>query len=108
MATKKQTIVEPVEEIVSTEPAAPKMEFSLDNSLTVHSEAAQKLYNGPTVPVFIPALEGSGDNGLKVDQYEHVTIANEAGEVCWKILRGETVEVPVPVFIVLKERYPKI
>lgn len=61
----------------------------------------------PMVPVFIPALEDSG-NGMKVDQYEHVTIANEQKEDCYKVLRGERVEVPVPVFLQLKERYPKI
>jgi hypothetical protein len=64
--------------------------------------------NEPKVPVFIPALEDSGSAGVKVDQYEHVTIANESKEECWKVLRGETVEVPVRVFIALKERYPKI
>lgn len=103
---RKQMALEPEEEIIE-EPVEQKKVFSLDDSLTVHSEAAQKLYNGPVVPVFIPALEDSG-NGVKVDQYEHVTIANEAGEVCWKVLRGETVEVPIPVFVILKARYPKL
>ena len=103
---RKQMVLEPEEEIVAEE-GAKKISFELTNSMTIHSEAAQKLYDGPTVPVFIQALEDSG-NGVKVDQYEHVTIANEAGEVCWKVLRGETVEVPVPVFIILKARYPKL
>lgn len=102
---RKQMALEP-EEII-TEEAPKKLTFELNDSMTIHSEAAQKLYDGPTVPVFIQALEDSG-NGVKVDQYEHVTIANEAGEVCWKVLRGETVEVPVPVFIHLKARYPKL
>jgi len=60
------------------------------------------------VTVFLPALEDSGSGGMKVDQYEHVTIANEEKETCYKVLRGENVEVPVPVFIALKARYPKI
>lgn len=102
---RKQMALEP-EEII-TEEAPKKFSFELTNSLTIHSEAAQKLYDGPTVPVFLPKLEG-GEDGVKVDQYEHVTIANEAGEVCWKVLRDETVEVPVPVFIILKSRYPKL
>ena len=68
----------------------------------------EKIYDGPYVDgVFIPALEDTG-NGMKVDQYEHVTIANEHKEICWKVLRGEPVSVPVPVFIVLKQRYPKL
>ena len=103
---RKQMVLEPEDEIIE-EKTEPKKAFSLDDSLMIHSEAAQKIYDGPVVPVFIPALEDSG-NGVKVDQYEHVTIANEAGEVCWKVLRGETVEVPVPVFNILKARYPKL
>ena len=101
---RKQMVIEPEEEIVA-EPKEVRT-FSLDGLTTV-SEERQKIYNGPMVPVFLPALEDSG-NGVKVDQYEHVTIANEYGETCWKVLRGETVEVPVPVYIILKGRYPKI
>lgn len=65
-------------------------------------------YKGPYVEVFLPELEGGGDGGLKVDQYEHVTIANEKGEQRYRVHRGERVSVPVPVFIALKERYPKL
>ena len=102
MATKK-TAPAPVEEIVEAED-----NITFIDPLTTRTPEKQKVYNGPYVPVFIPALEDSGSNGLKVDQYEHVTIANEEKETCWKVLRGETVEVPVPVFLVLKEKYPKI
>lgn len=76
--------------------------------LTITSEAKEEGYNGPMVDVFIPALEDAGGNGMKVDQYEHVTIANEQKETCYKVLRGERVSVPVPVFVILKDRYPKI
>lgn len=65
-------------------------------------------YNGPMATVFLPELEDSGSEGLKVDQYEHVTIANEDKEMIYRIHRGEPVEVPVPVFMVLKEKYPKL
>ena len=99
MATKK--VVAPVEEELV-------IETDMIDPLTTITPEKQKVYNGPYVPVFLPALEDSGGNGLKVDQYEHVTIANENKENCWKILRGETVEVPVPVFVVLKAKYPKI
>ena len=103
MARKATIVEEPI--VMDQEPE--KKAFTLGN-LTFRSEEEQKVYDGPMVPVFLPALEDSGSNGMKVDQYEHVTIANELGETCWKVLRGETVEVPVPVFVVLKERYPKI
>ena len=103
MATKKVTA--PVETVEAVE-AEENMTFI--DPLTTTTPEKQAVYNGPYVPVFIPALEESGNNGMKVDQYEHVTIANEVKETCYKVLRGETVEVPVPVFLQLKQRYPKI
>ena len=57
-----------------------------------------------TVEVLLPELPGGGD-GVKVDQYEHVTIANEEKEICYKVHRGERVQVPIPVFMALKEKY---
>ena len=77
-------------------------------ALTVESAPKKKGYDGPMVTVFIPALEDSGSAGIKVDQYEHVTISNEEKEDVYYVLRGEPVQVPVPVFVVLKERYPKL
>lgn len=62
----------------------------------------------PCVSIFLPELEDSGEEGIKVDQYEHVTIANERGEKIYYVKRGEHVDVPVEVFIALKERYPKL
>ena len=61
----------------------------------------------PTVSVFLPEIPGSGGD-MKVDQYEHVTIANEQGEKQWHVKRGEHVEIPVEVFCVLKARYPQL
>ena len=87
--------------------AAKKQEV-FDDGLTVVAQEKEEGYKGPTVTVFIPALEDSGVEGIKVDQYEHVTIANEEKETCYKVLRGEPVEVPVPVFVALKARYPKL
>ena len=78
-----------------------------DNVLTIAVPAEEKKYKGPYVSVFLPELEDTG-GGMKVDQFEHVTIANEDGEECYKVLRGSHVDVPVPVFIALKERYPKL
>ena len=81
---------------------------AMKDSLTVVKPMEGPAYTGPTVDVFLPALDDGGNGGMKVDQYEHVTIANEDGETCWKVLRGERVPVPVPVYMVLKEKYPKI
>ena len=78
-----------------------------DDQLTFVEEEKKPEYKGPMVDIFIPRLEEAG-NGMKVDQYEHVTIANEKKETCWRVLRGERVEVPVPVYLVLKERYPNL
>ena len=77
-------------------------------ALTVEAAPKKTGYEGPMVTVTLPALEDSGSAGLKVDQYEHVTISNEEKEDVYYVLRGEPVQVPVPVFVVLKERYPKL
>lgn len=61
----------------------------------------------PTVSVFLPEIPGSGGD-MKVDQYEHVTIANEQRETQWHVKRGTHVDVPVEVFCVLKDRYPNL
>ena len=83
-------------------------EIKLDDQLTMTMPEKETGYTGPTVDVFIPELEDSGSNGLKVDQYEHVTIANEEREDHYKVRRGMHVEVPVPVFVILKDRYPNL
>ena len=95
MATAKKEIEEAVE---------------INDELTIVAPEEKPEYTGPMVDVYLPLLEDTGSNGLKVDQYEHVTIANEEKEMCWKIRRGMHVEVPVPVYCVLKEsgRYPNI
>ena len=60
-----------------------------------------------TVSVFLPEILGS-DGDIKVDQYEHVTIANEEGEKQYHVKRGERVDIPVEAFIVLKQKYPNL
>ena len=57
--------------------------------------------------IYLPKLEEEG-SGVKVDQYEHVTLANEEREWTWYVKRGERVEVPVPVYVLLKAKYPDI
>ena len=78
------------------------------DSLTIEQAPKEKGYTGPMVPIYLPKLEDPGDAGIKVDQYEHVTISHEEREWAYYVRRGERVDVPVPVFMVLKEKYPDI
>ena len=57
----------------------------------------------PTVRVIIPRSEDQ-DTSVKVDQTETVTINGKTT----RIKRGEYVDVKVPVFLQLKQRYPNI
>ena len=87
---------------------AAKKGLSMNDSLTVAVKKEEPKYEGPTVSVFLPELEEPGEEGMQVDQYEHVTIQNEEGKEVFLVHRGEHVDVPVPVFMVLKEKYPKL
>lgn len=91
-----------LDEVVST------LEMMAKDPLTNAVVRKKPTYTGPYVSIFLPEIEGGGQDGLKVDQYEHVTLANEKGEENYRVLRGTHVDVPVPVFIALKERYPKL
>lgn len=82
-------------------------EFAMESSLTIAVPEKKEEYTGPMVSVYLPEIEGGGEEGVKVDQYEHVSIGNENKETIYYVLRGERVDVPVPVFIALKERYGK-
>ena len=57
----------------------------------------------PTVRIFLPLLE---DNGAEIntDQTENVIINGKVTQ----IRRGEYVDVKVPVFLQLKQRYPNL
>lgn len=81
---------------------------TVDDGLTIKVAPKDGGYKGQKVQVFIPALEDPGSAGIKVDQYEHVTISNEERDDTYYVLRGEPVEVPIPVFVQLKNRYPKL
>ena len=85
--------------------AAKKEQFN--DGLTFEINKKDDSYQGPRVRIMLPRLEEEG-NGIKVDQYEHVTIANEEKENVYYVRRGEWVDVPVPVFIILKDRYPNL
>ena len=85
-----------------------KQEEAFEESLTVAVPEQAKKASAPRVTVFLPKLMDSDDEGVKVDQYEHVTIANEMKEDVTYVRRGEYVDVPIPVFMALKEKYPKL
>lgn len=72
-------------------------------SLTVAVETPVVDNDMPRVRVFIPLAE-EASAGLKVDPYEHVTINGETT----LIRRGEHVDVTVPVFMQLRNKYPNI
>ena len=80
---------------------------TMEDELTFYHEEKDDSYKGPTVQIYLPKLEEEG-NGVKVDQYEHVTIANEVEDKTWYVKRGERVDVPVKVYIILKEKYPDL
>ena len=85
-----------------------KVEEMMEADLTVAVPKEQDKYEGPTVGVFLPEIAGSETEGVTVDQYEHVTIANEKKEKIWHVKRGVRTDVPIPVFMALKEKYPNI
>ena len=87
--------------------ATKKPEEIIDDGITITAVQKEEGYKGPMVSVFLPKLEEEG-GGLKVDQYEHVTIANEIEEKIYRVKRGERVDIPVPVFVILKEKYPDL
>ena len=60
------------------------------------------------VRIKLPMREDDQTAGLNVDHYEHVTISNEQGEQTIYIRRGEWVDVTIPVYILLKQRFPDI
>ena len=95
MATKEKT----TESVIT--------ERELKDNLTTVVRKEEKKDVGPRVRVYIPRLEDDGS--VTVDQYEHVTIANENGEPqVTRIHRGEWVDVPVNVYMILKDRYPDL
>ena len=81
---------------------------SKEDNMTIAVPQKERTDGGPRVQVYLPPLEDPGEAGIKVDQYEHVTLSKEMGEKVYYVKRGEHVDVPVPVFLALKERYPNL
>ena len=79
----------------------------MEENLTFVVEKEEKVDNEPKVRIYLSRIEDDGS--VAVDQYEHVTIANENGEPeRWRIHRGEWVDIPVRVYVVMKEKYPDL
>ena len=72
------------------------------DALTAVTPVQAKKDDVPRVRVFIPPLEDDG--ALKADQYEHVTVDG----VTTLVRRGEYVDVTVPVFMQLRNKFPFI
>ena len=68
----------------------------------IHAKTGEAMIE-PTVRVIIPELQDQSTE-VAVDQTEVVTING----VSTRIKRGEYVDVKVPVFLQLKQRYPNI
>lgn len=75
----------------------------MKDGLTVVTETKEENNEEPRVRVFIAPPE-EADSGIKTDPYEHVTINGNTT----LIRRGEYVDVPVPVYIQLRNKYPHI
>lgn len=82
--------------------ATPKKEM-MDATAVAIETKAEDVAIEPTVTVFIPLAQDQGSD-IAVDQTETVIIN---GKVT-RIRRGEYVDVKVPVFLQLKQRYPSI
>ena len=73
------------------------------DELTVASTAKTVKPAVPRVRICLP-LNENDTSGLKVDPYEHVTVNG----VTTLIKRGEYVDVTVPVYMQLRNRFPTI
>ena len=103
MANRKANITE---EELEEEYEELSPDFSASMTMAIPKE--EKKNDEIRVSVFLPELDDPNDGGIKVDQYEHVTIANEVGERHDRVKRGEHVEVSLSTFMTLKEKYPKL
>ena len=72
------------------------------DDLVATSHIEEIIDDQPRVGITLPKLESAGN--VKVDEYEHVTINGETTLV----KRGVYVEVTVPVYMQLKNKFPEI
>ena len=84
------------------------MPKAMTDPITVAAPVQEATPTVPRVRIMLPKRESDDNPGITVDQYEHVSISNEYGDFNARVKRGEWVDVTVPVFIQLKQRYPNI
>jgi len=77
-------------------------------NITIFAEPQPEKPEEVRVRIKLPLREDDQSAGLNVDHYEHVTISNEMGENTVYVKRGEWVDVTIPVFTLLRQRYPDI
>lgn len=82
---------------------ATKKENALDTTISAPVAKQAVASNTTKVTVLIPVKE-EADNNVAVDQNDYVTVNGKTT----KVPRGEYVEVSVPVFLQLRNRYPNI
>ena len=80
-----------------------ELDEELNDGITAAFPVKSENDNVPRVPIFIPFNEDD-ESGMKVDPYEHVCI----NDVETLVRRGERVEVTVPVFLQLRNKYPHL
>ena len=71
---------------------------------TITNVIPEKKAAAPAAKVFVHIPVTDDNDGAKVDQNEYVTINGKTT----KVPRGEYVEVTVPVFLQLRNRYPNL
>jgi hypothetical protein len=76
----------------------------INDGITSVVNIEEKVDNQPRVRIMLP-MPPEAESGMKVDPYEHVTIN---GEKPVYVKRGEYVDVTVPVFLQLRNKYPNI
>ena len=74
----------------------------MENPVNEVQEEVAVIDQNPKVMVFVPLDEQS--DVVKTDQTEHVTVNGKTTV----IMRGQHVEVPVDVFLQLRNKYPHI
>ncbi|MDY4140835.1 MAG: hypothetical protein SOY30_16090 [Eubacteriales bacterium] len=83
--------------------AAQAKQQETSDAITAAVSSTKTKDTTPRVSVFLPPLEDEG-TGLVIDQYEHVTVNGETTLV----KRGEHVQVTVPVYLQLRNKFPHL
>lgn len=85
--------------------ATKKSALEVNDGVTAVTPVESKTQETPRVTVFIPLPPEAEDSSVKVDPYEHVTIN---GQKPVYVKRGEPVEVTIPVYLQLRNKYPRL